>query len=122
MITGTLINDIPLIQINLASGSAVSSPYVVLDTGFTGDLLVSRKVAEELGLKPLGVEQMNIAGGKAIDVQSSLALANMEGVTKTVQVLIAPGGLLAGISFFRKFGYKAIVDCKNGLVTLEMVT
>lgn len=119
MITGTLINDIPLIQINLASGSAVSSPYVILDTGFTGDLLVSRKVADELGLKPLGVEPVNIAGGQAINVQSSLAFANMEGATKTVQVLISSGGLLAGISFFRKFGYKVVVDCKNSKVFLE---
>jgi len=119
MITGTLINNIPLVQINLAFGSAVSSPHVILDTEFTGDLLVSRKVAKELGLKPLSVEPVNIAGGQAINVQSSLALANMEGVTKTVQILIFSGGLLAGISFFRKFGYKAVVDCKNSKVSLE---
>ena len=121
MIKGKLIHNIPLIQTTLVSGSAVRRPFVILDTGFTGDLLVSNKVAKELGLKPIGVESVNIAGEKAVDMQSAIALANMEGITKSVQVLISQGGSLVGISFFKKFGYKAIVDCKNKLVTLERV-
>jgi len=55
MVLGTFYEDIPLIKIVVAWGQSVQSPYFVLDTGFTGDLQVTPKIAKELGLHITGV-------------------------------------------------------------------
>jgi len=97
----------------------VQTPYFVLDTGFTGDLQVTPKIAKELGLKITGVTQARIANGDVINVPVALALASMEGVTSHVNVLISESMPLAGISFLTHFEYRAIVDCKHRTVVLK---
>lgn len=108
-----------MVRVAVASGYAVRTPLVVLDSGFTGDLQVSTKVADDLGLKPLGVTPARIANGQIIKVPVALAMVAMEGITKSIEVLISDGMPLIGIGFLSKFGYKAELDCKNKVVTLE---
>ena len=91
----------------------------ILDTGFTGDLQVTPKIASELGLKVIGVTKAQIANGQVVEVQVALAIASMEGVKNYIQVLISESMPLAGISFLSKFNYKAVVDCKYKTVMLE---
>jgi hypothetical protein len=43
----------------------------------------------------------------------------MEGKQLYVTVIIADGWPLLEVSFSKKFGYVALVDCKNKAVTLE---
>ncbi len=119
MVKGTFFQNIPFIQVALGWGQAVQSLFVVLDTGFTGDLQVTPKVAEELGLQVIGVTDTRIANGQTIQVPVALALASMEGTRSYIQVLISESMPLAGISFLSKFGYKAIIDCKYKTVVLE---
>jgi len=119
MLKGVFVENIPLIPVVIAWGQAVQTPFVVLDTGFTGDLQVTSKIARELGLEVAGVTKSRIANGQVIDVSTALALAAMEGSIKTIQVLIAESMPLAGISFLSKFGYKATIDCKYKTITLE---
>ena len=45
----------------------------------------------------------------------------MEGEKKYIEVLIADGLPLLGISFLSKFGYKAEIDCRNKTIALEKV-
>src|SRR3989344_991356 len=118
MLKGVFVENIPLIPVVIAWGQAVQTPFVVLDTGFTGDLQVTSKIARELGLEVAGVTKSRIANGQVIDVSTALALAAMEGSIKTIQVLIAESMPLAGISFLSKFGYKATIDCKYKTITL----
>lgn len=92
-----------------------------MDTGFTGDLQVTPKIAEELGLKVTGVTKARLANGQILDVPVALALAVMEGKVNSIQVLISDSFPLAGISFLTKFGYRAIVNCKYRAVLLERV-
>src|SRR3989344_166939 len=119
MVHGEFYENIPLIKIIVAWGQAVQTPYFILDTGFTGDLQVTPKIANELGLKITGVTQARIANGDVINVPVALALASMEGATNYINVLISESMPLAGISFLTKFGYKATVDCKYRTVALE---
>jgi len=121
MIKGTFIKNTPLVRIFVGWGQNVKAPFVVLDTGFTGYLQVTRKIAEELGLRITGVLPVIIPNGQIINVPTAFAFANMEGDKKYMEVLIAEGLPLVGISFLSKFGYKAEVDCKNRTITLEKV-
>jgi len=122
MISGVFIENIPLIKVVVAWGQSVQNPYVILDTGFTGDLQVTPKIAEELGLKVVGVTKSRIANGQIINMPTALALASMEGATNYIQVLISESAPLVGISFLSKFNYKAMIDCKYKTVVLERMT
>lgn len=121
MVQGVFYENIPLINIIVAWGQSVQAPYVVLDTGFTGDLQVTPKIAKELGLQVTGVTPTRIANGDIIQSPTALAIASMEGVVNYIQVLISESMPLAGISFLSKFNYKAVVDCKYRTVVLEKV-
>jgi len=121
MINGVFVENTPLIKVVVAWGQSVQAPFVILDTGFTGDLQVTPKIARELGLKVAGVTKTQIANGDIIEVPAALAIAAMEGIVNYIQVLISESMPLVGISFLSKFGYKAMVDCKYRTVTLEKV-
>ena len=121
MISGVFVENIPLIKVVVAWGQSVQAPFVILDTGFTGDLQVTPKIAQELGLKIIGVTKTQIANGAIIDVPVALALAVMERATNYIQVLISDSMPLVGISFLTKFNYKAIVNCNHRTVMLEKV-
>jgi len=119
MINGVFVENIPLIKVVVAWGQSVQTPFVILDTGFTGDLQVTPKIAVELGLQIVGVTKTQIANGDVIEVPVALAIAAMEGAINRIQVLISESMPLVGISFLSKFGYKASVDCKYKIMTLE---
>jgi len=119
MISGVFVENIPLIKVVVAWGQSVQAPFVILDTGFTGDLQVTPKIARELGLQVAGVTKTQIANGDVIEVPVALAVAAMEGAVNYIQVLISESMPLAGISFLTKFGYKAMVDCKYRTIALE---
>ncbi|MBI2050896.1 MAG: hypothetical protein HYT31_03740 [Parcubacteria group bacterium] len=119
MISGVFVENIPLIKVVVAWGQSVQAPFVILDTGFTGDFQVTPKIAGELGLQVAGVTKTQIANGDVIEVPVALAVAAMEGAVNYIQVLISESMPLAGISFLSKFGYKASIDCKYRTVALE---
>ena len=112
----------PIVKAGIAWGQSVQDPYFILDTGFTGDLVVTPQIAQELGLKISGTTPAKNATGKIEDVPFATAFAVMEGVALYVSVLITDGTPLLGIGFMKKFNYKAVVDCKNNQVFLEVVT
>ena len=119
MVNGVFVENTPFIKVAVGWGQSVQTPFVVLDTGFTGDLQVTQKIAKELGLQVVGVTKAQIANGQVIEVPVALAIVAMEGAVNYIQVLISESMPLAGISFLSKFGYKAVVDCKYRTVVLE---
>lgn len=121
MISGVFVENTPWIKATIGCGQSVQAPFFILDTGFTGDLQVTPKMAMELGLQVAGVTKTQIANGQVIEVPVALAVAAMEGAVNYIQVLISDSPPLAGISFLTKFGYKAMVDCKYRAVALERV-
>lgn len=119
MVNGTFVENVPWVKVLLGYGWAIQTPFVVLDTGFSGDIQVTPKIAKELGLQVTGVTPARIANGQVVQVPTALAVAAMEGHKAVIEVLISESMPLAGISFLTKFNYKAIVDCKNREVFLE---
>lgn len=94
------------------------NPYFILDTGFSGDLKVSPKTAQELGLVPIGIEKVTVVHGEVVPTPVAVGYAAMEGAVNSVSILISRGSQLAGIGLFTKFGYKAMIDCKYRTVEL----
>jgi predicted aspartyl protease len=122
MTTGVFIENTPFIRIALGWGQSVQTPFVILDTGFTGDLQVTPKIAQELGLEIVGVTKTQIANGQIIDMPMALAVAAIEGSAEYIDVLISENIMpLIGIGFLSKFDCKAIIDCKYKTVALERV-
>ena len=121
MINGIFVENMPLIKVVVGSGRSVQTPFVILDTGFTGDLQVTPKIAKELDLQIIGVTKTQMANGEVNDTPVALAIAAMEGAVKSIQVLISNSVPLAGISFLSKFDYKTIIDCKYRRIMLEKV-
>jgi predicted aspartyl protease len=121
MIRGVFVQNTPWLKIVLGWEQSVQAPFVILDTGFTGDLQVTPKIAQELNLRVIGVAKMQIANGQIVDVPVALALASMEGRKNYIQVLISKSAPLLGISFLTRFSYKALIDCKNRTVILRKV-
>lgn len=111
---------LPMIQAVILWGQSIQTPYFVLDTGFTGDLVVTSKMAQELGLKVDGATRAENANGTIVSLPSASAVASIEGRKLLVTVLISDSRPLLGISFLEKFKYKAIIDCKNKEVFLEV--
>ncbi len=121
MVKGLFIKNTPVIKISVIWGQTIRAPFVVLDTGFTGFVQINSEIAKELGLKPSGISPVKIATGQIVQVPSALAFADMEGDKKVIEILIADGLPLVGISFLSKFHYKAIIDCEHKIVELEKV-
>lgn len=122
MMRGFFEGNVPFVSIIIAAGQSVQKTVFVLDTGFTGDIQVTPKIAKELNLIEIGATPVRIANGQRVFLKVALAIANMEGISNHIEALISDGMPLAGISLLSKFGYKAIVDCKLRTVTLEKST
>jgi predicted aspartyl protease len=119
MLQGTFTENTPWIQITLGWKYFVKKYWFILDTGFTGDLQVPTSFANELGLTPTSVVPVMIADGTKIQVPHALAIAAAENAANYVQVGISNGSPLLGINFLTKFGYRAVIDCKNRSIVLD---
>ncbi|MDP2910095.1 MAG: hypothetical protein Q8N69_03445, partial [bacterium] len=106
MIKGLFRWNTPIIKVSIGLGQIMRTPFVVLDTGFTGYLQITSEMAAELGLEQSGILPVRIPTGQIIEFPTALAFADMEGEKKVVEILIADGLPLAGISLLSKFGYK----------------
>lgn len=123
MLRGFFERNTPFIKIILADETiqSVQEPVFILDTGFTGDLQVTPKIAGELGLKITGVTKVELADGGIVSRPTANAVAAIEGANNYVQIIISNGFPLAGISFLTKFNCKATIDCKYRIVTLQKI-
>ena len=122
MIKGFFIDNSPWVEVLIRWGDEAQRSLAVLDTGFTGDLQITPKMAQELRLKSSSTINVQIANGQTIKVPVVFAVSSMEGEIKYVQALVSDGTPLVGINFLSKFSYKATVDCKNKIVSLNRVT
>ena len=122
MVEGQFIDgDKPVVPAVIAWDQSVQTPYFILDTGFTGDLVVTPEIANDLGLDVSAVIPTRIAGNRVVNMPTATAIAVMEGQRLYVTVFISEGWLLLGITFMQKFNYEARIDCRNKKVRLEVV-
>ena len=122
MIEGQFIDgDKPVVSAVIAWDQSVQTPYFILDTGFTGDLVVTPEIANDLGLDVSAVIPTRIAGNRVVYLPTATAIAVMEGQRLYITVFISEGWPLLGITFMQKFNYRALIDCRNKKVKLEVV-
>lgn len=121
MAKGFFIENTPFIKVKIGYGKSVQDPVAILDTGFSGDLQINKQIADRLGIEPIGAIPVKIANGQVIIVETALAVAQMEGETAAVDIIISDGMPLVGMEFLMKFDYKLELDCKNKQVELERV-
>jgi predicted aspartyl protease len=63
-----------MVQTSVAWDLGIQSPYFLLYTGFTGDLVVPPELAKDLGLNLDGVTPMRTASNEIVYVQTGTAL------------------------------------------------
>lgn len=121
MIKGYFEANIPFAEILIQSERAVMPVTVVIDTGFTGDLVLDPLEASEFNLKPAAVTKLGTITGDKKDVPVAVATAVLEGAARKVSIFVTKGFPAVGIGFFTKFGYKIDMDCRNRTILLEKV-
>ncbi len=119
MVSGEVINNRPLIALTVAWKSSVQRLVVLIDTGFTGELKLSEETAKELGLEVTHTESVQLGNGESKFMPASLALVDMEGTSRLVDVLINPGDTIVGVGLFKKFKYKLTVDFRINSLSLQ---
>ena len=119
MIRGVVHNNRPLIPLIMGWKFNVQEIVALVDTGFTGELKISLEKATELGLEITHTERVKLADEKITDMQCSLALVSMEGMTNTVTVLIAPGEPIIGVSLMKRFKYMLNIDFRYNSLFLQ---
>ena len=119
MLTGHIKDDRPVISIIVGSQLGVQELFALVDTGFTGELKVSAKTAEELGLQITHTEKVSLATDVPVSMGAGPARLSLENETKEVSVLI--GGLRSsiGVALLRSFGYILTMDFSSDEFTLR---
>lgn len=87
----------------------------LIDTGFNGEVLVSREVAEEVGLKPFRIKERVTVDGRRIKVEVAVAVIKLWGEETEVFVEILdelPLDVLVGVQALERLGY--VVDPVSG--------
>jgi clan AA aspartic protease len=87
----------------------------LIDTSFNGEVLVSRRVAEEVGLKPFKTKERVTIDGRRIKVEVAVAVIKLWGKETEVFVEILdelPLDVLIGVQALERLGY--VVDPVSG--------
>jgi len=80
----------------------------LVDTGFNGEVLVSRRVAEELGLKPFRSKERITVDGRRVKVDVAVATIKLWGEETEVFVEVLdelPLDVLIGVQALERLGY-----------------
>lgn len=90
----------------------------VIDTGFTGQLVLPPEAVGQLGLPGRGRRKAILADGRTVEVNVYLARVIWHGRERAVQVLATEGGPLVGMALLR--GSRLTVDAApDGSVLVE---
>ncbi len=102
-------------QLDGESGLVVDA---VIDTGFTGQLVLPPEAVDRLGLPERGRQRAVLADGRTVEVEVYLARVIWHGLERAVQVLATEGGPLVGMALLR--GSRLTVDAApDGPVLVE---
>jgi len=112
-------HPLPTVKVFVEFKEAVVYSEFILDTGFSGDLKIDLQTAVELGIKELDMKYIYNANGQRVPVGFAYGFAELENKKKSVEIIVADGPHLLGISFLASFGYASFVDCKNWICRLE---
>ena len=92
--------------------------HAILDTGFSGEILLPREIAEELGLVQEGEETIVLADGSRRDIPYYYCNVMWDGSPRRVSVLCADGDALIGMALIWEH-MLTMRATANGKVTIE---
>lgn len=119
MIRGDFFGSVPTVKTNISWNGIKIQAEFILDTGFSGDLQITPDIAKQLTIELGSTKPIRLASGEVLGMPSGVVEAHAEGAVEYAEANISSSHPLLGIGFLTKFGYKAIVDCKNRTVSLE---
>lgn len=121
MLSGHIKNNQPIIPVTVAWKLNLQEIVALVDTGFTGELKVSKATAKALGLEVFAVRYIALGDGHLVQWETSLAFVSLEGIMKSVSVLIGDGQEIIGVSLLRNFGYSLIMDFEANSFVLQKI-
>ncbi|MBU1179378.1 hypothetical protein KJ885_00350 [Patescibacteria group bacterium] len=122
MVEGIIKQNKPLVQVTVASWlQGVKDVLALVDTGFTGDLSISKETMEELGLGVRSIKAVTFGDEKVKNMPFSKTSMYVGKRKCDVDVLIAgeKGRAKIGIGLLTKLGFKLEVDYRNDSVRLS---
>ena len=93
MVDGFFLNlrDLPAVKVPVVFGEAVSSPDFILDTGFSGDIKVDPRTANDLGidLDEAAITHISNANGQRVPARLAHGFAELEGKKKPMSIILS---------------------------------
>ena len=119
MITGKIVNNQEaIIELEVTGVVHPQKIEVVVDTGFTGELMLPGDLIEILGLPRVGELPIILGDGNRVDLDLYLAVVVWHEEKRIVQTLRTDGKPLIGMSLL--YGNRLILDIlTDGTVTIE---
>jgi clan AA aspartic protease len=119
MITGKIVdNQEAIIELEIVDVNDTEKVEAIIDTGFTGELILPGDLIDRLGLPRIGELPITLGDGNEIDVGLYLGIVLWQGENRIVQVLRTSGKPLIGMSLL--YGNRLTVDVIiDGDVTIE---
>jgi clan AA aspartic protease len=102
-----------ILHLRLSAGEAVEC---LVDTGFTGALVLPQSLITRLGIPIVGREVFEMVGGRQFVAGVALAEVEWLGTTRTVRVIVSEDTLL-GTELLH--GTKLVIDYMSHTVTIS---
>ena len=122
MITGKIVdNQEAIIELEIVDVNDTEKVEAIIDTGFTGELILPGDLIDRLGLPRIGELPITLGDGNEIDVGLYLGIVLWQGENRIVQVLRTSGKPLIGMSLL--YGNRLTLDVvTDGEVTIETLS
>ena len=106
------------LEVRASAGSAASLLTVWIDTAFTGELVVSRKLIESLALPQSAAVMAGLADGSQVVLETFTCIIDWFGAERTVEVVANDGQFpLLGVGLLLK--RRLEVDYPKQTITLS---
>ena len=115
----------PVIQISVSGPlTSPTSFTAMIDTGFTGFLMLPILQAFPVGLILNGTMPITLADGSTQTKLTCLGQLHFDNESQVGLIIIEPNStdILLGMDFLKKFNRKLIVDASNGIVEIVKST
>jgi predicted aspartyl protease len=121
LITGVIADNKPIVKATVKDGRLVFSRRgkfeFIVDTGFTGDLLIPHPLVKQLNLDLLSYGTFELATEQLIELP--VFRGNVVIGQATLEVEMVPGDALIGMSLMQAIGSQLLFDFDKGQVLLR---
>ena len=110
MIHGRVTQNRPYITLIVGGKDNTQQIPAVIDTGFTGQLKIPLILVRDLNLQLTHTESVKVADGRSTNMSACLVNVSLEGRIDSINAIVSPGEVLAGMGLLKKFRYILEID------------